>query len=122
MTGNQLSILDYACQEASLMVDGKEVHAWFTPEIAVPAGPGRYSNLPGLVLAVEMNEGDHMLRATSLELKPVGKSVLKKPSKGKKVSREEYQAIVLEKMKEMGVEGDGSGGSSTHSVVIRIQE
>jgi GLPGLI family protein len=122
MTGNQKMILEYACQEAITEVEGKEVHAWFTPQISVAAGPGRYNSLPGLVLAVEMNDGDHKINAISVELKPVDKSVLKKPTKGKKVTREEYQAIVAEKMKEMGVEGDGGGAGSTHSVVIRIHQ
>ena len=120
MTGNQRAILEYACQEAITEVEGKEVHAWFTPQISVAAGPGRYNSLPGLVLAVEMNDGDYKINAISVELKPVDKSVLKKPTKGKKVTREEYQAIVAEKMKEMGVEGGGAG--STHSVVIRIHQ
>ncbi len=120
MTGNQRAILEYACQEAITEVEGKEVHAWFTPQISVAAGPGRYNSLPGLVLAVEMNDGDYKINAISVELKPVDKSMLKKPTKGKKVTREEYQAIVAEKMKEMGVEGGGAG--STHSVVIRIHQ
>jgi hypothetical protein len=46
---------------------------------------------------------------------------LKKPSKGKKVTREEYQAIVDEKLKEMGVEHAGEGGGS-HTVVVRIHQ
>ena len=43
-------------------------------------------------------------------------------NKGKKVSREEYQAIVAEKMEEMGAEGDGPATGSGHAVVIRIQQ
>ena len=122
MTGNQRQILEYACQEAISEVEGKDVHAWFTPQIAVSTGPGRYCNLPGLVLAVEMNEGEMKLEAIGLELKPVDKKVLKKPTKGKKVTRDEYQAIVAEKMKEMGVEGEGTGAGSGHAVMIRIQQ
>jgi GLPGLI family protein len=122
MTGNQRQILEYACQEAISEVEGKDVHAWFTPQIAVSTGPGRYCNLPGLVLAVEMQGGDMKLEAIGLELKPVDKSVLKKPTKGKKVTRDEYQAIVAEKMKEMGVEGEGTGAGSAHAVMIRIQQ
>jgi GLPGLI family protein len=122
MTGEQKEILDYACQEAITQVEGKDVHAWFTPQIGVAAGPGKYCNLPGLVLAVEMHDGDLTLEAIGIELKPVDQSVLKKPTKGKKVTRDEYQAIVAEKMKEMGVEGDGNGAASTHSVVVRIQQ
>jgi len=122
MTGQQRMILEYPCQEAVTQVEGKEVHAWFTPQIAVAAGPGRYSGLPGLVLAMEMDDGDRTLTAIKLELKPVEKGAIQKPRKGKKVTREEYQAIVAEKMKEMGVEAGDGGTASTHSVVIRIQQ
>ena len=122
MTGKQKKILDYACQEAVTEVEGEEVHAWFTPQIAVGAGPGRYSMLPGLVLAMEMNDGDRTLTAIKVELKPLEKGVIRRPSKGKKVTREEYQAIVAEKMKEMGVEEGEGGSGTTHSVVIRIQQ
>jgi len=122
MTGAQKSILEYACQEAITQVEGKDVHAWFTPQIGVSVGPGRYGGLPGLVLAVEMHDGDMKLEALSVELKPLDKNLLKKPSKGKKVTRDEYQAIVAEKMKEMGVEGDDTGASHSHAVVIRIQQ
>lgn len=122
MTGNQKEILDYACQEAITQAEGREVHAWFTPEIAVPAGPGAYSSLPGLVLAVEMNGGDRKLEATGIELKPLGKDVLKKPTRGKKVSSEEYQAMVADKLKEMGMEEGENGTMHTNSVVIRIQQ
>lgn len=122
MTGKQKEILEYACQEATTMVEGKEVRAWFTPQIAVAAGPGMYSSLPGLVLAVEMNEGDLKLNAISIELIPVDKSLLKKPAKGKKVTREEYKDIVSAKLEEMGVEEGEGGAGSTHSVVVRIQQ
>lgn len=122
MTGQQRKILDYACMEAIKEVEGQDVHAWFTSQIAVAAGPGLYSSLPGLVLAVEMRDGDMKLEAIGIELKPVDKNVLKKPTKGKKVTRDEYQAIVAEKMKEMGAEGDGPGSGTGHAVMIRIQQ
>jgi len=122
MTGQQRMILDYPCQEAITQVEGKEIHAWFTPQIAVAAGPSRYSGLPGLVLAMEMDEGDRTLMAIQVELKPMEKGVIKKPTKGKKVTPEEYQAIVAEKMKEMGVEEGEGGTGTTHSVVVRIQQ
>ena len=127
ITGEQRKILEYACQEAVTQVNGNEVHAWFTPQIAVGVGPGPYTGLPGLVLAVESDEGDRKLEAIQLELKPIEEGVIERPGKGKKVSREEYQAIVAEKLKEMGVEGDGTwnddgGANHTSTVVIRIQQ
>jgi GLPGLI family protein len=127
ITGEQRKILDYACQEAVAQVDGHDVHAWFTPQIAVGVGPGPYTGLPGLVLAVESAEGNRKLEATQVTLKPIEDGVIKKPGKGKKVSQEEYHAIVAEKLKEMGVEGDGTwnddgGANHTSTVVIRIQQ
>jgi len=127
ITGGQRKILDYNCLEAVARVDGGDVRVWFTPGIAVDAGPGTFSGLPGLVLAAELSGGDRMLEAIGIELKPLDKKVLVKPTKGKKVTPDEFQAMVAEKMKEMGVEGDGTwheGGGATHTstVVIRIEE
>lgn len=121
LTGKQLDILDYACQEAIAEVEGKDVQVWFTSQIAVAAGPGPYSQLPGLVLAVDIDHGERTLMATRVDIEPLDKNVLKKPTKGKKVSPEEFEALVAEKMKEMGTEGDGPGGS-TQTMVIKISQ
>ncbi len=120
LTGNQKIILDYTCQQAVSSNEEKEVVAWFTPAIAVSAGPGKYGNLPGLVLEVNIDEGDHILKATSIELKEPDRELLKKPTKGKEVTEEEYQVIVEEKLKEMGVEHEGAAGGD-HTVVVRIR-
>lgn len=119
LTGGQKMILEYACQEAITIEDSMAVHAWFAPGIAIPAGPGKYGSLPGLVLAVDINEGQHVIMATSIEMKELAKDLLKKPGNGKKVTEEEYQAIVKEKLKEMGIEGEGGSG---HTVVIKFHQ
>jgi GLPGLI family protein len=121
ITGNQRNVLDYPCQEAVREVDSMQVHVWFTPRIPVPAGPGEYVGLPGLVLAVESHGGDRKLTAVSVELKPVDAKLLKQPTKGKKVSGEEYDALVAEKLEEMGVEHSEGGGAS-HTWVIEIKQ
>lgn len=118
ITGDQKTILEYPCLEAVAEEDDKEVKAWFTPSIAVPSGPVGFGNLPGLVLAVDINQGERYIQAISIDLKQVDKEVLKKPSKGKKVTEEEFQAIVDEKMEEMGAEHEGGGA---HTVVVKIQ-
>ena len=119
LTGKQKMILDYPCQQAITSEEDREVVAWFAPAIAVAAGPGSFGNLPGLVLEVNIESNQHVIIATSLDLREVDKSILKKPTKGKVVTEEEYQAIVKEKMKEMGVEGEGGSG---HAVVIKISQ
>ena len=119
LTGKQKMILDYPCQQAITSEEDREVVAWFAPAIAVAAGPGSFGNLPGLVLEVNIESNQHVIIATSLDLREVDKSILKKPTKGKVVTEEEYQAIVEDKMKEMGVEGEGGSG---HAVVIKISQ
>ncbi len=118
LTGKQKLILNYPCQEAVKETKEGKVSAWFTPVIPVPAGPGVYNGLPGLVLAVEVNDGKQTITAQTIDLGPVADNVIIRPEKGKKVTREEYDKMVEEKMKEMGVQS-GPGGART-GVVIRM--
>lgn len=117
LTGKQKMILDFPCQEAIFEKDNSKVVAWFTPVIPVSSGPANYAGLPGLILSVDRDGGKNTTTATSVDFSTVSKEKLEKPGKGKKVSREEFDRIVEEKMKEMGAEG-GQGG--TH-MMIKIQ-
>lgn len=63
---------------------------WFTPEIAVPFGPLGYSGLPGLIL--EIKKKTITLRLASIDFKPKN-IVIKKPTKGKVVTKDEYKKI-----------------------------
>lgn len=114
-TGNQKIILDYPCQEATMQDGDNKISVWFTPAIPVSSGPGEFGNLPGLILAVEANDGDRSVIAKSIDLKEVDKKKLQKPKKGKKVSKEKFLSIVEEKNKEMGGE-NGSG----KTVIMKI--
>lgn len=109
LSGNQKMIMDYPCQEATRISEKDTVSAWFTPAIPVPAGPSNYVNLPGLVLEVNINNGKRMIVAQKIDFKQIEKDLIAKPKKGKNVTKEEFQKIVEEKMKEMGVE-NGRGG------------
>ncbi len=119
LTGNQKMILDFPCQEAIRIKDEDTVSVWFTPAIPISSGPGEYANLPGLVLAVEADNGNKTILAKSVDLKEIESDKIKAPKKGKKVTREEYLAIVEEKSKEMG--GDGSSEGS-HTVIMKISQ
>ena len=118
ITGNQKMILNYPCQEATSVAGTDKIVAWFTPAIPASVGPGKYGGLPGLILAVDLNEGKNVTIAKSIDLTPVAKDKIVKPEKGKKVSREEFDKIVVEKMKEMG----GTVGSGGQSIMIHIQK
>lgn len=115
LTGEQKMILDYPCMQASQITEKDTIIAWFTPAIPVSAGPANYVNLPGLVLEVDINNGTRVLKAQSVDLKELEKDLISKPKKGKKVTREEFQKIVDEKMEEMG--GENEGG---RRVIMRV--
>ena len=117
ITGNQKVILGYTCMEAVRQdTAGKKTAVWFAPSIAISGGPAGFCNLPGMVLEADINDGQRSLTAKSIE--PVAKVLqLQKPKEGKKVTEEEYKAIVAEKMKEMGVENGGEGGNQVRIMI-----
>ncbi|TXE06818.1 GLPGLI family protein [Gelidibacter salicanalis] len=75
------------------------VTAWYTPQIPVNQGPGEYWGLPGLIL--EVNAGRTTILCTKIEINPTDKVEIKAPSKGKEVTKKDYEAIVKEKTEEM---------------------
>ncbi|OEK07005.1 GLPGLI family protein [Roseivirga misakiensis] len=100
--------------ETKTYTDTIRVEAWFTSEIPVAHGPDAYWGLPGLIL--ELNDGSRTFLCTKVVLNPEEGVEIKKPKKGKKVTRDEYKEIVQEKMKEMSEKYSGGGASR----VIRI--
>jgi GLPGLI family protein len=117
LTGNQKTVLDYPCQEAVLQDGDRKITAWFTPMIPVSSGPANFGNLPGLILAADINDGKTTITATSIDPTTPDKSLIVKPKDGKKVTRAEFEKIRDEKMKEMG--GSTNGGSH---VIVRVQQ
>lgn len=73
--------------------------AWYTPQIPVSNGPGKFQGLPGLIL--EINDGSQTIVCTSIVLNPTDKVEIKAPTKGKKLTQNEYDEIMDKKMKEM---------------------
>tara|TARA_R110002012_G_scaffold322100_1_gene555525 strand:- start:5643 stop:6578 length:936 start_codon:yes stop_codon:yes gene_type:complete len=84
------------------------VTAWYTPQIPVNNGPGEYWGLPGLIL--EINADRTTMLCSKIVLNPTEKTEIKKPSKGKEVTRDEYNAIMKQKMEEMREMYGGRGG------------
>jgi len=116
LTGNQQTILGFPCQEAMREEEGRQIRAWFTSAIPVSTGPGNQGNLPGMILAVDINDGQRTITATTVDFAAADENKLVKPKEGKKVTAEQFRKIVDEKMKEMGAEGESGGGQ----VMIRI--
>ncbi len=110
MTGKSKQVGSYLCQEATWQDSTTQIIAWFTPMIPVQAGPGDYTGLPGVILHMNINEGEREITATEVQLGEVDESALTAPSEGEKVSQEEWTKLREEKMKEMEKEYGGKGG------------
>ena len=75
------------------------ITAWYTPQIPIQHGPGEFHGLPGLILEVQADRTS--ILCTRIVLNPRNPEAIRKPSRGQKVSQEEYQKIVREKVEEM---------------------
>ncbi len=87
-----------------------EVTAWYTMQIPVSNGPSEYGGLPGLIL--EINEGRTTILCSKIVLNPTEKEEIKAPTKGKKVTRKEYNDIMMKKINEMREMYGGRGRKS----------
>lgn len=116
LTGNQKTVLEYTCLEAELVGANKKTVAWFAPTIPVSSGPDGYVGLPGLILAMDIDNGKTTYAAQAVNLKDIDAKLIVKPKEGKKVTKSEYRKIVDEKMKEMNGGKPGDGGAT---VIIR---
>lgn len=85
----------YTCQKATLTGGEENITAWFTVEIPSNDGPRNYYGLPGLILKVKT-------KSLTIEAKNITilkeKIELKKPTKGKKVTAEEFEKIKTDKI------------------------
>ena len=106
------AVLGYQCMKATTVRDSIEVTVWFTTQIPISNGPSMSGGLPGMILKVEVpfssgRRGNGMMTiiADKVTFREIGPKEIEQPKKGKEVTREEYTAIVTEKMKEMRQSG-----------------
>jgi len=109
VTGEQEKVAGYHCMKAvlkdTLMEQPRTIAAWFAPDIPVPAGPEHFGSLPGMILKVDINDGDLIYTAVKIDAKKLQDTDIEAPSKGKKVTEAEFQKMVMEEMKKMGAQG-----------------
>ena len=75
--------------------------AWYTPQIPVSNGPNFFAGLPGFVLEVRTERA--VFLCTEIVINPKKVVKIKKPTRGQKVTEEEFQKInekFIEEMKE----------------------
>lgn len=96
--GNQIKeVAGYICMKAETEdpVKKLKITAWFAQDIPVAAGPERVNSLPGLILALDVNDGDVTVEAINVAFRPLTPSDLKLPKlKGKKVNDTTYDSII----------------------------
>jgi GLPGLI family protein len=83
------------------------VVAWYAESLPTPVGPDNYGNLPGLVLEVDMNNGETIYSAIDLK-KTVDAKELKEPKKGKRITRADFASKQQEMFRNMQMGGGGS--------------
>jgi len=134
LTGETQTILGHVCQKAIAQNIGKRMQmtmdngkmerkeitdtsmmiAWFTIDMPVPAGPEVQGQLPGLILALDMNNGRMVYKAIEISTKADLASI-KEPVKGKKVTPAEFNEERNKMMDEMQKNNQGGG----NRIIIR---
>lgn len=87
-----------------------EVTAWYTPQIPVNQGPDEYWGLPGLIL--EVNADRTTILCSKIVINPQNKEAIQALTKGKSVTKQEYDDIVKQKIEEMRETFGGRNGGN----------
>jgi len=101
ISGKTTQLGQYQVMEATYQNEKDTVSAWFTPQIPVSTGPGKYGQLPGLILRVDINYGKRVIEANEIELRSLEEGELTEPTDGKKVTQAQYVKIREDKIEEM---------------------
>lgn len=104
LTADTKKILNYDCMKATFEDTARKqnIVVWFTDAIALTAGPNTIGSLPGMVLAVDINDGETVITASNIVFKPVKAEDIKAPSKGEKITEPEYRKKMEEMMQRNG--------------------
>ncbi|QXP72994.1 GLPGLI family protein [Tenacibaculum sp. AHE15PA] len=102
LTNEEKKIGKYKCYKAITERKGvnkrgefvNKTIAWYTPELPINFGPKDYYGLPGLIL--ELKEGNVVYRATKISIMSKEKIKVEKPTKGKKITLNNYNKMIKE--------------------------
>ncbi len=94
----------YTCYKATTIIKTKgikgvvetPIEVWYTPEINIPFGPLGYNGLPGLI--VELSMFNFKYYVSKIELNSETEITIKKPSQGKKLTKEQFEEIGVNAM------------------------
>ncbi len=89
--------LGYTCQKAEAVFRGRMYTAWFTPEIPLKEGPGKFGGLPGLILQLSDSQDHFNYTCVGIEKSKTIIPITYWPWKSTEMSRKKY----LDTMKKM---------------------
>jgi GLPGLI family protein len=104
LTGESKQVLGYNCMSATTTdtLRKREITAWFTDALTLSAGPQHFGQLPGLILEVDINNGEIVIAAKKVEFKKLKKGELEAPKKGEKITEAEFQKKLADMLRENG--------------------
>jgi GLPGLI family protein len=104
LTGQTKQVLGYNCMSATTTdtVRKREITAWFTDALTLASGPAQFSQLPGMILEVDINNGEILISAKKVAFKKLKKGELEAPKKGEKITEAEFQKKLADMLRENG--------------------
>ncbi|MGC4020973.1 MAG: GLPGLI family protein [Cyclobacteriaceae bacterium] len=101
-------IQGYDCMQAYYTTDDERkqtITAWFTNKLRPMLGPEKYNSLPGTILAIDVNNGERVIVAKKIEIRPLKKNELSAPTEGEKITQAEFRKKGEEMRKRFGSGG-----------------
>lgn len=93
----------FLCMKAETYDEAKDqvIHAWFADGIMFSGGPEGYYGLPGMILELDINDGDAIITATKITLTPDEvKLPVPKKMKGKQLNASEFDELISNYIKD----------------------
>lgn len=77
-------------------IKSQKITAWFANDLPVSGGPELYTGLPGMILELDINDGDIIITALDIKMKPVAAEDINLPKKvkGRKINDKQYKELV----------------------------
>jgi len=103
------SVVGYECKQALYYDSARKqnIVAWYAPKLRPFLGPELFNTLPGAVLEVNINDGERVITAKNIELRPLKKNELKVPSQGTRITQAEFKKMMDEQAERMRSNGGG---------------
>ncbi len=106
------TIKNYTCKKATAKnSQNQDVIAWYAEDISTPSGPEGFGGLPGLILEMDIDNAGIVFTTLEITASEADARMVKAPTNGKKITREEYQKMMQEQF------GEAPGGGPTIRII-----